>query len=132
MIDPAEKDFAIAVGILEDSRKLIAAGKIQRWDVVKWSVTVNIALAVPAVASTTLTDWSRYCLLILSAVVAFASWRLVVHYNRRMTGAQKQAVTVVKWLSCKGIDHDAIAGENTEAAYLPVREKYDLTEFWIF
>jgi hypothetical protein len=32
-------EFAVACAILEDWRKLIAAGKAQRWDVIKWAVT---------------------------------------------------------------------------------------------
>jgi hypothetical protein len=116
-----------------ESRKLIAAGKIQRWDVVKWSVTVNIALAVVAAAAPAPAVFFRLCLLVLSAGVLVASWRLVVHYNRRMEGAQDQAVTIVsKWLKPRGVDYDAIAGGSVEKEYSVPREKYDLTEFRIF
>jgi hypothetical protein len=129
MIDPEEKEFAIAVGILEDSRKLIATGKIQRWDVVKWSVTVNIALAVAA-AAPALAE-VRLCLLILSWGVAYASWRLVVHYNQRMTDTQGQVKTVVKRLRDKNVDYNAIADHNVEDGYSISRERYDLTDFYV-
>ena len=37
-----DKAFAIACLLLQDQRSLIAAGKAQRWDVVKWVVAVNL------------------------------------------------------------------------------------------
>jgi hypothetical protein len=45
-----EHELNMACSILEDTRKLIAAGKVQRWDVVKWAVSVNIGLATVASA----------------------------------------------------------------------------------
>jgi hypothetical protein len=36
--------------MLDDHRRLIAAGKTQRWDVVKWAVTINMALAAASIA----------------------------------------------------------------------------------
>jgi hypothetical protein len=69
MIDPEEKEFQIAVGILEDCRRQIAAYKALRWDVVKWGVTINLALAVAA-AAPTLADFRPY---LLFSVVAWPS-----------------------------------------------------------
>jgi hypothetical protein len=129
MIDPEEKEFAIAVGILDDCRRYIAAHKIQRWDVVKWGVSVNLALAVAA-AAPALADFRPY-LLLLSAGVAAASWGLVLHNNRRMTRIRDQAVTVVNWLRLKGVDYDAITGQSTQDDY-SVGETYDLQEFYMF
>ncbi len=43
MIDREDREFEVAAGILEDCRRYIAAHKIQRWDVVKWGVSVNLA-----------------------------------------------------------------------------------------
>ena len=45
MTSVQDHDFAIASLLLQDQQKLIAAGKVQRWDVVKWTITVNLALA---------------------------------------------------------------------------------------
>ncbi len=49
-----DKIFQVIAAALDDCRRLIAAGKVQRWDVVKWGVTVNTALgaaaATPAVS----------------------------------------------------------------------------------
>jgi hypothetical protein len=43
-----DKEFQVIASALDDCRRLIAAGKMQRWDVVKWGVTVNTALAAAA------------------------------------------------------------------------------------
>ena len=129
MIDPEEKEFEVAASILEDCRRYIAAHKIQRWDVVKWGVSVNLILAVAA-ATPALAE-VRYYLLLLSCGVAAASWLLVRHYNQRMTGTRKQAETTVSWLMKKGIDYDAILGESTKAAYAS-RENYDHQELRLF
>ena len=45
-----EHEFHVACAILEDHRKLIAAGKSQRWDVIKWAVTINVALTTASIA----------------------------------------------------------------------------------
>ena len=44
-----DQDFAIASLLLQDQQRLIAAGKVQRWDVVKWTTAVNLALATASV-----------------------------------------------------------------------------------
>jgi hypothetical protein len=126
MSSPEDKEFQIAIGAVEDSRKLIAAGKVQRWDVVKWGVSVNLALTV----ASALADM-RLTLLLLSSGVAYASWRLVIHYNRRMTGARDRAIAIINWLKSKGIDCDAIFGTGTQTDYL-VGEDYDLQELRLF
>ena len=48
MNDLADKEFQLASAALENCRRYIAAHKTQRWDVVKWGVSVNLALAVAA------------------------------------------------------------------------------------
>jgi hypothetical protein len=76
-----DREFYIVTSALDDNRKLIAAGKIQRWDVVKWGFTVNVALATVAAAFRT--HYRAY--FGLAVAVAIASCYLVLHYNRRMT-----------------------------------------------
>jgi hypothetical protein len=129
MPDLEEREFTIAAGILDDCRRHIAAHKIQRWDVVKWGVSVNLALAVaaatPALASV------RFYLLLLSCGVAVASWLLVLHYNRRMTGTRNQAQTTISWLQERGVNYDAILGDSTRDAYAS-GENYDRQELRLF
>jgi hypothetical protein len=44
----SDKEFQVLCATLEDQRRLIAAGKAQRWDVVKWGVSINLGLATVA------------------------------------------------------------------------------------
>ena len=43
------RDVAALLSSLDDYRAVIAAGKVQRWDVVKWAVTLNLAFATVSV-----------------------------------------------------------------------------------
>ena len=76
------EDFKIACLYLEGSQRVVAAGKVQRWEVVKWAVTANFALATASVALRT-----GGLFFLFSVLVAMAGGALVYHYNRRMTGA---------------------------------------------
>jgi hypothetical protein len=44
-LSPTEAQYKVLEAWHSDSRALIAAGKVQRWEVVKWAVTANVALA---------------------------------------------------------------------------------------
>jgi hypothetical protein len=43
-----DNELKVIFSAHDDWRRVIAAGKVQRWDVVKWGVTVNTALAALA------------------------------------------------------------------------------------
>jgi len=45
-----DDNIRFAMSVNDDDRRLIAAGKTYRWDVVKWAVTVNMGLAGASVA----------------------------------------------------------------------------------
>jgi hypothetical protein len=45
-----DDDIRFALSVIDDNRRLIAAGKAYRWDVVKWAVTLNVALAGASIA----------------------------------------------------------------------------------
>jgi hypothetical protein len=47
------------LGVIDDHRRLIAAGKTHRWDMVKWAVTVNMALAGASVTLRAADDISQ-------------------------------------------------------------------------
>jgi len=90
------EELKVIYSALDDCRRLIAAGKVQRWDVVKWGVTVNVALATATAAIPFEGAFDLFGLAVpfsfipfgLAVVVAFVSWLLVSHYNRRTTGAR--------------------------------------------
>ena len=85
-------DFAVVGSALEDCRRLIAAGKIQRWDAVKWGVTVNLALAAVSASLTSQTIGRSFALFLAAAAASIAAWFLMWHYNQRMTRAREDAV----------------------------------------
>jgi hypothetical protein len=129
MNDLADKEFQLASAALENCRRYIAAHKAQRLDVVKWGVSVNLALAVAA-ATPVLAEIQIY-LLVLSCGVTAASWLLVLHYNRLVTGIRNQAVTIIAWMKVRGVDYDSIINQNTQGAYSR-GEDYDLQELILF
>jgi len=45
-----DEEIRFALGVIDDNQRLIAAGKNQRWHVVKWAVTINVALAAASIA----------------------------------------------------------------------------------
>jgi hypothetical protein len=98
-----DKEFQVVVSALDDCRRLITAGKVQRWDVFKWGVTVNIGFAAAAAAL-------RHNMLLfgLAVAVAIASLLLIGHYNKRVTGARETATTLIDRLKFFAINYDAI------------------------
>jgi hypothetical protein len=83
-----ERQFQIHIGILDDGRRLIGALKLQRWDVVKWAVTVNIAPTAAAIAFRGVQDAPKQ-LLWLAAFVAAIGEVLMLYYNCRLTNSRK-------------------------------------------
>jgi len=112
---------------LDDCRRDIAAGKIQRWEVVKWGITLHIAV----VGASSLPGQSFWFLLTLSIMISIVSWALVRHYNSRTTDARKTAVTVVEWLTNNGVDYEAITKIKSKEAYA-TGESYDKFELRAF
>jgi len=99
-----DKEFQVITSALDDCRRLIAAGKVLRWDVVKWAVTVNTALATSVVLA-----HSRVPFLFALAV-ALAGQLLIWHYNKRMTGARNTTTTLTNRLKEFDIDYNEITG----------------------
>ena len=86
-----ERDVAALLSSLDDYRAVIAAGKVQRWDVVKWAVTLNLAFATVSVIWDQKTPGlfaPRTIFFALASAVMVAAVALVAHYNWRMTGAR--------------------------------------------
>jgi hypothetical protein len=111
-----EEERKVIYSALDDCRRLIAAGKVQRWDVVKWGVTVNVALATAAALIKSNVAFSSI-LFAIAVLVAIVSWQLVSHYNIRVTRARNDAKYLVERLRDKGIDYDSIIGKNTASEY---------------
>ena len=92
---------------------------------VKWGVAVNLGLATAAAAIPFEGAFDLLGLAVpfslipfgLAVVVALVSWRLVLHYNRRTTGARNDAKHLVCQMKQKGIDYDSILGTNVASEY---------------
>jgi hypothetical protein len=124
------EDFKVACLYLTDSQRLIAAGKVQRWEVLKWTVTTNLALAT---ASILLRSTHAGGLFILfSLLVAAAGGALVYHYNRRMTGARDNAARIKTHLSDNKVDLPAIEEPPNAVRATRSTSEYDTEENYLF
>ena len=119
-----QHEFQVCCAILDDCRRLIAAGKVQRWDVVKWAVTVNLALATASIALTSV----RGGILALSMFVAVVAALVVLYYNDRMTKTRNDSVGIEKYLMNNDVNFKAITGKEPEE----VGFWYDLEDLLIF
>jgi hypothetical protein len=125
-----EEELKVIYSALDDCRRLIAAGKVQRWDVVKWGVAVNVGLATAAAAIPFEGAFS-FVPFGLAVLVAVVSWLLVLHYNRRVTGARDTATHLVDQIEKKGINYGSIVGTNVAFDYSKGSE-YDSQELNLF
>jgi hypothetical protein len=123
-----DQDFAIASLLLQDQQRLIAAGKVQRWDVVKWTIAVNLALATASVSIGT--DGAGIIIVVFTVLVALGGGALVYHYNRRITGARRDADTVTAYFREAGIDFSKIVPVRSAIPQRPFL--YDAEELSIF
>jgi hypothetical protein len=120
------QEFQVCCAILDDHRKLIAAGKVQRWDVLKWAVTVNVALATASIAlKSASTSVGIVC---LAALVAFVAGLLILHYNNRLKNARNDSIAPERYLMSSGVDFVAIAGKEPKK----VGFWYDRAELVLF
>ena len=121
-----DKELQVISSALDDQRRLIAAGKVQRWDVVKWAVTVNVALATAA----TLIQFQgafdvcglavpfSFVPFLLTVAVFFVSLVLVLYYNYGTTDARKDAIHLVNEMKEKyDIDYARIVGKDLASHY---------------
>jgi hypothetical protein len=113
-----EHEFHVACAILDDQRKLIAAGKSQRWDVIKWAVTINVALATASIALQE-HDKAAKWLFGLAVIVAAIACGLMLHYNNRLKNTRNESVAPEEYLAHNDVDLDAIydSGSNHRRGY---------------
>jgi hypothetical protein len=116
-------EFTMAQLLLQDHLRINAAGKVQRWDVVKWVITANLALA--AVSVSLHDPKSSKLLMYFSVLILAIGIALVLHYNKRMTGARNDAGSVYRYLQDNQIDLKKIAGKDLT---MPVNWLYDRWE----
>jgi hypothetical protein len=118
----SDKEFQVVCATLEDQRRLIAAGKAQRWDVVKWGVSINLALATVAAVAGSKPDGKAIVsvsmvLFALAWVIVGVCFLLIWHYNRRMLFARQTAVTIVNYFKQDNIDYNALFKIDLQGEY---------------
>jgi hypothetical protein len=114
-MDREDDEIRFALSVLDDHRRIIAAGKTHRWDIVKWAVTVNIALAGASVTqqgrnAKELFFWLALGLFVLSVCLM---WEI----TRRMTAARNDSLAPAKYLSEHGIDVVRVTGKASPQTY---------------
>lgn len=121
-----DEKFKFANSYLDDIRKLIAAGKSQRWDVTKWTVGLNAGLATASVAiNQKAAAFGIFGIAILVAGIGIA---LVIVYSSRMTSARNDALAAYAWLTKEaGIPCQQIAGPGKDWS-TPHTWKHDAPE----
>ncbi len=98
------EEFQFATAAPEDNRKLIAAGKLQKWDVIKWAVTVNVALATAFIALLQHPGIGKLWYCALAGLVAFVAFALMLHYNDRLMNTRNDAKATYDYLLRNNID----------------------------
>jgi hypothetical protein len=122
-----DRDFQFASAMFSERQRIIAAGKLQRWDVVKWTITVNIALAAGSIAFNNSAS-AAHQFFWLAVIIAVIGWVLMMYYNRRLTKTRNESLKTERYLADNGIDYSAIAGgPPTEAKW-----HYDREELFVF
>jgi hypothetical protein len=121
--------FQLACLYLQDQQRYIAAGKVQRWEVMKWAVTVNLALAAASAA----TDASKWALFGFCILVSITSIYLLYHYNHRITEVRKAADEIMDRLLAEHPDIEKFVGHErypTEQDELKKHDKQEMTLFY--
>jgi hypothetical protein len=121
-----EENIRFALGVIDDNRRLIAAAKAYRWDIVKWTVTLNVALAGASIALHQ-KDVEASGLFFLFAVgVAALAALLISEVNRRMTATRNDGVAPEQYLLAHSIDVKGITGKEPIKEFGPAYDKEEL------
>lgn len=105
--------LAVVNSFLEDSRRLIEAGKTRRWEVFKWAITLQIVIISLALTSAR-TGLSHRLPVVLSALVTLVGVGLIGHYSKRMRGARSRAIECIKWLRSHVLDINDVTGQKED------------------
>lgn len=111
MTELTESEQRIILTVWEDHCRLIAALKLQRWDITKWTVTINIGLAGAAAAIQSVEKvW-----FILFAITVFSiGIYLLYYYNDRITRVRKHTSDISELIKESIYDYEAGVGETID------------------
>jgi hypothetical protein len=111
----------------DDRRALIAAGKIQRWEVTKWVVTANFALATVSAATGKL----QFLFLMFSILISLMGGVLLWHYNLRMTRVRASFRKLKLFVNKNIIDMDELGGDNFTGEKTTEYDRQEMRIFYI-
>jgi hypothetical protein len=106
--------FDYIKGALEDSRRLIAAAKVQRWEVLKWAVALNAAVAGAAAINPSRFTAGWGCFAALS--IAVVGWGLVLFLSLRARGARRDSAQFGRELGSSIVPNFVLEGDNLAAS----------------
>ncbi len=92
-MDVSREQLDVVLRIFDDVRGLIAALKVQRWEVVKWAATVNIGLAAASAGF----EKAYWAFFFCSVVIAGFGIGLVFYYNLRLTRVRARLPLIHKF-----------------------------------
>ena len=111
MQDERKLQIPIVLSFLDDARRLIEGGKNRRWEVLKWTVAVNVLLSTAALTQPKL-PIAQVGLFVLACAVTLMGGVLIAHYDRRMTRARERARNLIGWIRTNAsLDMHSIMGE---------------------
>jgi hypothetical protein len=109
-LDPCHKDqLPVILSFIDDSRRLIEAGKGRRWEVFKWAVAINLLL-VPTAFAHEKFPFPAVAFDIISGVSSLLAIALILHYDRRIDGARRRSHGLIRWIAANIIDVSAVTG----------------------
>lgn len=108
------ESLQVILASLKDVEALVASAKVQRWDVVKWVVTVNSAITTVVALHRELES-----LVALTAAVAAMGVGLVAYHNTWVTHARRRQSNMRRYLygryaAAREADPSAYFGEKKE------------------
>lgn len=103
-MEKEQEEIRFALGAIDDYRRLIAVGKVHRFDVVKWTVTINAALIGASIALRQSVNF-----LPLAVLVAVLGGSLMLEVNGRLTNTRRGSRKPEQFLIKRGIAVSEIA-----------------------
>jgi hypothetical protein len=100
----SKEELDAVLRLFDDRRALIAAGKIQRWEVMKWVVTANFTLGAVSAA----TRQFHLLFTVFAGLIVVIGLALLWHHNLRITQYRQSLASVNTFIRENVIDLNMI------------------------
>jgi hypothetical protein len=136
-------EFKFASSCLDDHSRIIAAGTSQRWDVIKWTVVLNVALATASLAIVNSTivppvneSSTPKLILLFTVLVCVIASSLILHCTQRIVRARNDALRICRYFQDNNIDAAKITGLEvgalTGTSTVRYTWRHDISELFLF